>query len=73
MIDPEGRVFSAILLGAGCGLKEADDYAVREAASAHFAPLTGDAHLLGTDGLVWGELTFEWHTLPATNAPLRTP
>jgi len=70
LVDPEGATFAPILLGTGCGLKEADDYAVRQAEAARFAPLPhhpGGGFPLS--GLVLGELVFEWHTLPGTNSP----
>ncbi len=74
VIDAEGSAVSAILLGAGCGLKEADDYAVRQAAAARFAATPNhpdDSSPLGS--LAWGELVFHWHTLPATNTPASKP
>lgn len=70
LVDSEGTALCATLLGAGCGLKEADDYAVRQAAAARFAPAPhhpDDASPLM--GLTWGEMVFKWHTLPATNSP----
>jgi hypothetical protein len=73
LVDAEGTVFSALLLGPGCGYKEADDFAVRQAAVARFAPLLRDPDDTSPlSGLVWGELVFEWHTLRATNSPAQT-
>ena len=74
VVDAEGTALSAVLIGAGCGLKQADDYAVRQAAAVRFAPLArnpDDTSPLA--GLAWGELVFYWHTLPATNAPSPKP
>ncbi len=70
LVDAEGAVLSAILLGPGCGLKEADDYAVSKAAVARFAPVPHDPEDTSPfSGLTWGELVFQWHTLPSTNNP----
>jgi hypothetical protein len=67
LVDSEGRPFSAILIGPGSGSKEADDFAVRQARGARFAPLPRGAGGSALSGLAWGELVFEWHTLPASN------
>ena len=69
VVDAGGSTFSPVLL-TGCGLDEADLYALKLASSAHFRPLPGDAN--GREGaghLAWGKLIFQWHTLPvpATN------
>lgn len=74
VVDAEGSVVSAVLLGAGCGLKEADDYSVRQAAAARFAAVPHNPEDTSSlAGLVWGELVFHWHTLPATNTPSPKP
>ncbi|HEY5910112.1 MAG TPA: hypothetical protein VJA21_05860, partial [Verrucomicrobiae bacterium] len=74
LVDPEGIPLSTILLGPGSGSKEADDYALQRARAARFTPLPftpGTASPLL--GLAWGELIFEWHTVPATNVPAPKP
>lgn len=70
VIDPDGQVFSPVLLPPGSGSKAADQYALEVARSARFAPVPRSAakQLIGT-------LTFEWHTVPVpdTNAPPAKP
>ncbi len=69
LVDQEGVALSAILLGAGCGLKAADDFAVAQARAARFSPwpmaVTSSSPM---SGLVWGELVFEWHTLRSSSS-----
>ncbi len=66
LVDQEGVALSAILLGAGCGLKAADEFALSQARTARFSPLpVAINNSSPVSGLVWGELVFEWHTLPA--------
>lgn len=73
LVDAEGTVFSALLLSPGCGYKEADDFAIRQAAAARFAPLPRHPDDSSPEsGLVWGELVFEWYTLPGTNSPAQS-
>jgi hypothetical protein len=76
-VDGSGRALSATLLGA-CGLKSADDFAMKLATTAEFQPdepaprQAADSPLIG---LAWGRLVFQWHTLPpgATNLPAGSP
>jgi len=77
MLDALGKPVSVALLSSS-GSGPADDYAVREAAKARFevapppaAKTASSAPLLA--GLRWCQLVFEWHTVPATNAPARQP
>lgn len=74
VVDARGWPVSEALLPPGSGSKDADQDALALAATARFEPLRGDAgrpsqHPL--KGLAWGELIFEWHTIPVppTNAP----
>jgi hypothetical protein len=82
-VNPEGSVFSAVLL-VKCGPKDdpaasdADASAVNLAKSARFRPLrwSGPGQpTVSSTRLTWGRMTFHWNTsaLPATNAPPKTP
>ena len=75
MVDADGFTFSPVLL-TGCGLEEADLYALKLASGARFRPaprLPGTGHDPG--GLTWGKLIFQWQTLPlpATNLSANGP
>ncbi len=82
-VNPEGAVFSAVLL-AKCGPKddpgasEADASALNLAKSARFRPLQWNGPgqpTVSPSRLTWGTVTFHWNTsaLPATNAPPKDP
>jgi hypothetical protein len=74
-VDAHGNVFSAVLL-ASCGSKDADDRALRLAASARFQPLPPAVPVGLTPApsrLQWGKLVFHWHTVPNTNAAPALP
>jgi hypothetical protein len=68
VVDAEGTPLSVVLL-SGCGSGEADKYALAQATSARFNPIHGTGPVR-TDNpmadLSWGEMIFEWHTLPAS-------
>jgi hypothetical protein len=76
-VRPEGTPEFFTLLLSGSGLKEADEYALSLARAVRFEPMAGSGP--GTEPaptplpqLTWGNLVFEWHTVPptpATNAP----
>lgn len=70
VVEPEGQVFSPVLMPPGSGSKAADQLALELARAARFAPLP-----LETGELTVGALVFEWHTvpLPVTNAPSVKP
>jgi hypothetical protein len=72
-VDAAGRPVSAVLL-AGSGNRAVDDQALARARSARFEDLRGTGPVPPAGplpDLTWGEMIFEWHTLPppATNAP----
>jgi len=77
-IDGSGRCFSAALLSRS-GLAAADEYALRFVETARFKPVPTGAgrpvRQVNSDDLVWGTLTFLWHTLPMpfTNTPPVVP
>ncbi len=71
LLGPEGRPRSYTLL-VSSGLKEADLYALAQARAARFQSLASSDLAPGTSplaGLIWGQLIFEWQTvpLPTTN------
>jgi TonB family protein len=77
LVDAEGRTISATLL-SGSGSKEADQCALKVAKTARFNSLrvSGPDRLAETvPSLSWGQLIFDWHTvpMPATNAPPANP
>jgi TonB family protein len=77
MVDAEGRTISATPL-SGSGSKEADQRALNLAKTARFNSLrvSGPDRLTESVApLSWGQLIFEWHTvpMPATNAPPANP
>ncbi|MDB6029884.1 MAG: hypothetical protein JWM16_222 [Verrucomicrobiales bacterium] len=64
IVDSYGFTVSAILL-SGSGFPEADQFALRFASSAQFAPLPFKAgEHPRADSLSFGRLAFEWHTIP---------
>jgi hypothetical protein len=72
VVDADGKPVSVALLYPGSGSKEADTNALWQAANARFAPkVSGNPGPAGTPflDLSWGQMVFEWHTLPkpATN------
>ena len=78
LVDAEGRTVSFTLLPPGSGSKEADRYALNAARAARFEPVSGsgpDKTTNRTSDLTWGQMVFEWHTLPMppTNAPAAGP
>ena len=75
MVSADGFTQSTVLVG-GCGLREADEFALRLAAAARFQPLPRHAsQLLRDQPPTWGSLVFQWHTLPLllTNAATGQP
>jgi hypothetical protein len=74
VVDAEGNTQSVALLYPGSGSNEADSNALWQAISARFEPLSGhnlDAAPDPLSGLSWGQMIFDWHTLPmtSTNSP----
>jgi hypothetical protein len=74
LVAANGKPVSAILLRYS-GLLEADQHALREARNGRFQPVNFSDPTNSLAGLSWGQMVFEWHTLPlpATNntvAPL---
>ena len=72
-VDAAGRPVSVVLL-AGSGNRAVDDQALAQARSARFEDLRGTGPRSAASplpDLSWGEMIFEWHTLPppATNSP----
>jgi TonB family protein len=63
VVDGEGRVLAATLL-SGSGRADADEYAVRAATAARFEPEQRGAMPAGSEVVVRGRLTFQWHTVP---------
>lgn len=72
VVDANGGVANALLLH-GSGKTEADHYALETARSARFKPLPDHARTGGPEDFAIGRLTFEWLTLPATNAAAPAP
>jgi hypothetical protein len=74
VVDAAGKSRSVTLLYPGSGYKDADTNALWQATRARFAPLRPDAADAATNllsGVSWGQMVFEWHTLPMplTNKP----
>ena len=59
LVDAEGQILSARLL-VSSGLKAADDYALKRAATARFEPVAN----AGPSSCMFGRLVFHWHTTP---------
>ena len=77
-LDGEGRPASVRLLVPGSGKAEADQEAYKIARAARFEPASksGPGSTAGPmANLRWGQMVFEWGTLPATatNAPSANP
>jgi TonB family protein len=75
LVDAAGQTISADLV-SGSGLAAADQNALAQASNARFEPVeqTGpERNQSAVQGLTWGDLIFEWQTLPVpmTNAPGR--
>jgi TonB family protein len=73
VVTAEGEVLSADLV-SGSGLSAADQDALKQAQAARFnsIALSGPGRVeKPLDDLMWGNLVFEWRTLPLpmTNAP----
>ncbi len=67
LVDADGRTVSVMLVRPGCGRTEADQYALQQARKLRFEPLKASTPETTTSplaGLTWGELFFEWRTLP---------
>jgi hypothetical protein len=65
LVTADGKVFSASLLKpSGPGANEADVYALRESRKARFEVLNVSDPVNPLAELAWGQLVFEWHTLP---------
>ena len=72
LVSAAGQPVSApTLVVPGSGSADADQRALREARQARFEPLQLADPTDPTAGLAWGQLIFEWRTLPlpATNNP----
>lgn len=72
LVGASGETVSAILLNPpGSGSAEADQYALRQARKARFDPVPGADPLNPLSGVSWGEMVFQWRTvpMPSTNAP----
>jgi hypothetical protein len=73
VVDPTGVPVTQTLL-VSSGLKEADRYALEQARSVRFEPVSMPGKSSSAGGLSWGELIFEWHTIPPlTNAAATVP
>ena len=63
LVDGAGHPESVALLGAGCGLKAADQFALEFAARLEFEPAPKNA-TTPRDTLTGGKLIFQWHSVP---------
>ncbi len=77
LVNADGEPVSVTLL-SGCGLGQADQYALEQARAARFQSLAGSGPqrlASPTAHLAWGTMIFEWNTLPitTTNAPAAIP
>ena len=69
LVDASGHTESTALLGAGCSLKAADQFALEFAAGLEFEPASKTTPTLTT-----GKLVFQWHTVPLpTNTVAGSP
>jgi hypothetical protein len=57
-VNARGNVIQSVLL-QGCGLKDADDLAMKLSKAARFEPITDDAN-----SATVGKMIFEWKTVP---------
>jgi TonB family protein len=66
VVNRGGRLVSVPLLLASSTSKEADDYALELARSLRFEPSNSSqaGSGLSSDGLTWGQIIFEWNTIP---------
>ena len=69
LVGDDGRPVSVTLL-ISSGLKEADQWALRQAVQARFQPPTSRPGLSprSRGGLTWGQMVFEWYTLAPASA-----
>lgn len=68
VVDAEGRPVSPPTLLVGCGLAEADQYALEKARAVRFAPVSAkptESALDLASYLSWGKMVFRWQTVPA--------
>jgi TonB family protein len=73
VVDPAGMPITQTLL-ISSGSKEADQYALEQARTVRFEPANKPGKYSAAGGLSWGELIFEWHTIPQlTNAAATVP
>jgi len=64
-VYPNGQTLSPTVLPPGSGLKEADQYALKQARAAMFESITPRAPQTPSNTpLASGEMIFQWHTLP---------
>jgi TonB family protein len=65
LVDANGLPVSVTLL-ASSGLKEADDYALAQARQTRFEAAAAETQpqAIALRDLSWGQLVFNWHTLP---------
>jgi TonB family protein len=63
LVDTEGKVVSGVVLSSS-GNSEADQTALRLIRNLRFAP---------APRLMFGEITFTWHTVPTNAVPAKTP
>jgi len=72
LIDAQGQPYYVTLLSQS-GSAEADQFAIKQGWMARFEPLAQDGHKPATPpaGLSWGQIVFDWHTMPPapTNRP----
>ncbi len=64
LVAADGTPISATLLKTRGAPNAADDYALGQARKLRFEPLNVADPADPMAGLVWGQLVFEWHTLP---------
>lgn len=70
LVDSEGETLPATLLSS-CGVVEADQFALKFAATARFDPLRTNELAPGSfRQLTWGKMVFRWHTVPPL--PIKT-
>jgi hypothetical protein len=67
LVDGEGKPVSLSLVLPGCGHPQADQWALDQARSVQFESVLGTGprrSLSPLTGLSWGQLVFQWQTLP---------
>ncbi len=78
VVDAEGRPVSVTLLSSS-GLAAADEHALKQASAARFEslpladPSAPDSVNAPLNHVRWGQLVFDWYTLPSTNPPVPAP